>query len=184
MRCSVEDLNCASSIDAGRGVCVRSDTSVISTDRSRLMFAVGTSWVGGRVCGARIGGGRSLGARSPSSTSIPMVRRQSIVCDIRGSSSDRFKRVRRRVIFGGSSPAKVSMGFVFAAATRLRPIRRTELSNSFCARLGPCSESSSSSESVKHELISRNSARMRAFFILWHEINQVSIADSRKGPTY
>ncbi|KAJ7739558.1 hypothetical protein B0H16DRAFT_1324905, partial [Mycena metata] len=67
---------------------------------------------------------------------------------------------------GRSGAGYVSMGFAFAAAMRLRPMRRTELSNSVCARVGPCSELSSSSESVRYESISRNSARMRVFFIL------------------
>lgn len=144
-----------------------SETSAMRIDRSRLTWMVGSR----RRVGVGVTLGSILGSRSPSSTSIPMSRSMSIVCAIRGSCSfeldeDGSKRVKRSVIEGG---VLIPLGGFRRAAWRSeRPARRMELSNSFGARLGlPSESSSSSSDSVKYESISRNSAKRREFLVLF-----------------
>lgn len=129
---------------------------------------------------------------SPSLSWIPMLSRAWIVCSIlgsnkEGSEGEGFRRVSRIVIWIREVWVSLEHEIAvladdvgsdvlasLAAETKERAIRITELSNSFSLRKGPLrrwtgprSSSSSSSESVKYESISRNSARIFEFLILF-----------------
>ena len=125
-----------------------------------------------------------------------MFSRAWIVCDIlgsnkEGSEGEGFRRVSRTVTWirevwvSLELEVGINMLASLAAEIKERPIRITELSSSFSLRedllrpwAGPRSSSSvSSSESVKYESISRNSARILEFLILFpvnhnHELSE------------
>ena len=138
-------------------------TSIPKSIRSRILFVIlgSESSLDERICDL---------VRSPSASRTPA---ESKLSSVDGGG---MRRVRQRVILGSVVSSREEITVDFAVALSCFPKRISEFSVSF----GSVDGTSSSSELVKYESNSLNSARIREFFTLLSDQYRVDSVHGKK----